>query len=75
MATQLFNIEKKYESKPFKNCIWESNLSWEDATAEINRLENSWNRNTGLVLEISESQIVVEESDGSETITFSIEEI
>jgi hypothetical protein len=75
MTTQAFKIVKNYAKKPSKNTVWENNISWDDAVIEIARVASSWKRNGGLVIEETNTFVIVEEGDGSETITFSIEEM
>lgn len=73
--TQLFNISKSYEGSPSKNKPkYHTGHSWEDSINLLNSTEAAWRRNGGTIISRTESELIVEESDGSETITFSIEE-
>jgi hypothetical protein len=73
MAT--YNIKKSYDSKPSKNKTEEMGLSLEKAQFELDIIESLWRKNGGSVIERSEFELICEESDGSETITWTIEEI
>lgn len=72
---QEFVIAKSYEGTPSKNQpIYHKVNGWEEAVSYLAGLRHSWIRNGGMVLSESESVLVVEESDGSEVITFKIKE-
>lgn len=72
-ATQLFNIRKSYEGYPSKtNADYETRLTWENAVSSIDGMERLWRRNGGIIVSREESILVVEESDGSNVITFEI---
>ena len=68
-----YQIIKSYEGFPSKTTTTETNLSLEDATEFIIYKANQWSRNGGLVVSINETECVLEESDESNTITYSIE--
>lgn len=69
-----FNVTKSYESKPSKNNIEEKEVSLEKALQSLNVSEMLWRKNGGLIVERTEFSLTVEELDGSETITWTIEE-
>jgi hypothetical protein len=68
-----YKIIKSYEGFPSKTKTVETGLSLEDATEFIAYKANQWSRNGGLVVSINETECVLEESDESNTITYSIE--
>ena len=70
-----YNITKSYEGFASKNRTVETGLSLEDANNYLNSTERSWKRNGGLIISKTETTLVVEESDESNTITFEIEEV
>lgn len=69
-----FNVTKSYESKPSKNNIEEKEVSLEKALQSLDISEILWRKNGGSIIERTEFSLTVEESDGSETITWTIEE-
>lgn len=69
-----YNITKNYEGKPSKNKTEETGLSLEDATNALDHNERLWRKNGGAIISRTETDLVCEESDGSETITWSIVE-
>ena len=71
----MFNIRKSYEGSPSKNKIEEKGLSLEKAQFELDINERLWRKNGGSVIERTEFQLVCEESDDSEVITWTIQEI
>ena len=68
-----YQIIKSYEGFPSKTTTTEINLSLEDATDFIAYKANQWSRYGGLVVSINETECVLEESDESNTITYTIE--
>jgi hypothetical protein len=70
-----YNIKKSYENSPSKNKIEEKGLTLEKAQFQLDINERLWNKHGGLVLERTEFQLICEESDDSETITWMIEEV
>ena len=73
MAT--FNIRKSYEGFPSKtNNNYESYDNIESAQHAIRFTAERWTRNGGLIVEQTPNKVVVEEADGSNTITFEIYE-
>lgn len=70
----LFNIKKTYTESPSKTKIEEKALTLEKAQFELDINENLWRKNGGYIVNRDEFSLTVEESDGSETITWTIEE-
>lgn len=59
-----------YESKNRPN--YETGLTYENAIQFLNSTEYVWRKNGGNIEERTEDTLTVEESDGSQTIIFSI---
>lgn len=68
----LYQISKKYKENPTKNSIQETNLTIEDASFVLDLNESLWLKHGGTVLSKSETELVCEESDSSETISWKI---
>lgn len=74
-ALQEFVIAKSYDGYPSRNQPrYKSITGWDNAVAYLDGIASSWKRNGGLIVSQSESELVVEEADGSMTITFEIKE-
>lgn len=69
-----YKIIKSYEGFPSKKTTTETGLSLNEAKDFIVYKANQWTRNGGLVVSINETECVLEESDESNTITYSIEQ-
>ena len=68
-----YNIQKSYEGFPSKtNKNYQTNLSHDEAQAYLAYTANQWARNGGLVKELNETMLIVEEGDDSNTISFEI---
>jgi len=73
--TQLFNISKSYEGYPSRNNnSYQTELTWDDAVTYLDTTERTWRKNGGTIISRTESELIVEESDGSNTIIFAIVE-
>jgi len=71
----MYNILKSYENKPSKNTVDEKNKTLEEALQYLKDTARMWKDNGGAVIELTNETLIVEEANGSETITFSIVEI
>ena len=70
-----YEIIKSYEGFPSQTRTVETGLSFQDATDFIMYKANQWERYGGLVVSINENECVLEESDESNTITYTINEL
>ena len=72
---QEFVIAKSYDGYPSRNQPrYKSITGWDNAVVYLDGIASSWKRNGGLIVSRSESELIVEEADGSMTITFEIKE-
>jgi len=71
----MYNVRKVYQEKPSKSGIEEKNVTLESAISCLDITEMLWRRNGGTVQQRTETLLTCEESNGSETITWIIEEI
>lgn len=71
----MYNIKKSYDGAPSKNIIEEKGLTIDQATFQLDINERLWRKNGGLVIERTADTLVCEEADGSEKITWSLQEV
>lgn len=70
-----YRINKIYIGRESKNIYgYETGIKESDVQFQLDVHESSWRRHGGLVVSRSEEQLVVEEPDGSQTITFDVVE-
>jgi hypothetical protein len=69
-----YNVNKQYEGKPSKNKVEEKEVTLDRAIQVLDITERLWRKNGGVIVSRSENELVCEESDGSEVITWTIEE-
>jgi len=70
-----YEIIKSYEGFPSKTKTEASSLDIEEAFSIINWNARQWQRHGGLIVEQSDMYCILEESDGSNLITYKIEEM
>lgn len=73
---ETYKITKSYKNPNYsqsKNKVEGKNLTFEQASKELDIIEMLWRKHGGFVLERNEFDLVCEESDGSEVITWSID--
>lgn len=69
-----YNIFKSYDSKPSQNKMDERALLLADAIFQLDVNESLWRKNGGSIVERGDMHLTVAESNGSEVITWTIQE-
>jgi hypothetical protein len=72
--TTTYNVVKSYEGYPSKTRIEKKEVTLNEATTDLDITESLWRKNGGSVIIRTEMELVCEESDGSNVITWTITE-
>lgn len=67
-----YNVLKSYTNKPSKNKIEEKNVTIDVAEQSLNISEHLWRKHGGTIISRSPTELVCEESDSSEIVTWQI---
>lgn len=71
-----YNINKIYHGSESRNVYgYETGISESDLSFKLDVHESSWKRAGGSIVERGDDFVTVEESDGSQTITFQAVEL
>ena len=72
----MYRITKKYENQTCRNCIDVTDTTFTYAVTILDMNQRLWRKHGGIVVSRkTKRQLICQESDGSETITWTIEKL